>query len=185
MKISCACGSTISDNTDFLSYKARFVADQDFYDVVDASEGSEITVSYRDDEPAGTSSVARHRLWRWSRTMWQCTTCGCIWLEDHEHGIRGFTPIESSTPHNLLRSIHEDRWKRPLVGAWRTWITDGPKGELWWGFGDAEEGFEQFERWEQLEQRYHEVFRRLLDKEILRSAFLRDGDRMVHEWPRP
>jgi hypothetical protein len=58
-RLQCATACrTISDNTDFLSYKARFVADQDFYDVVDASEGSEITVTYRGDEPAGTSSAA-------------------------------------------------------------------------------------------------------------------------------
>jgi hypothetical protein len=185
MKIGCTCGSTISDQTDFLSYKAHFIADQDWYDVVDAAEGSELAVTYRNDQPSGTSSMARHRLWRWSREMWQCKACGRLYVEDHDYAIQGFTPDEASPPHNLLRSIHGDRWKRPLVGGWRTWIKDGPKGELWWGFGDAEEGFEQFEQWEQLEERYHEVFRRLLDKDILRSALLRYGDRTVHEWPHP
>jgi hypothetical protein len=185
MKISCVCGNRISDSTDFIRYKVRFIADQDWYDVVDASEEPESVITYRGDEPTGTASMARHRLWRWSRTMWQCTRCGHLWLEDHEYEVRGFAPIEPSTPRNLLRSIHEDRWKRPLVGGWRTWVRDGPKGELWWGFGDAEEGFEEFEQWDQLERRYYEVFERLRAKDILRSAFLRNGDRMVHEWPSP
>jgi hypothetical protein len=33
------------------------------------------------------------------------------------------------------------------------------------------------------ERRYREVFQHLRDNDILRSAFLRRGDEMVHTWP--
>ena len=38
MKISCECGYVIYDQTDFISYKARFTADQDDNDLLDKIE---------------------------------------------------------------------------------------------------------------------------------------------------
>ncbi|MBV8072530.1 MAG: hypothetical protein JO270_21690, partial [Acidobacteriaceae bacterium] len=36
MKISCHCGATIYDQTDYLPHKAHFVPDQDWFDVLGA-----------------------------------------------------------------------------------------------------------------------------------------------------
>ncbi|MFG2087491.1 hypothetical protein [Spirillospora sp. NPDC048824] len=161
MKIRCSCGELILDQTDFLPYKARFVSDMDWDDV---HEGD-----------------VQERLREWSRSMWQCTGCGRLYLNDHGGGLQCFVPESAEAPVDLLRSVHRDRWKRPMVGNWQT---DAERGELWWGFGVADEGWEEFDRWDDLERRYFEVFERLRGKGLLRSAFLRCAGRIVHEWPR-
>jgi hypothetical protein len=61
MKIGCRCGALIRDQTDFLSYKAYLVADQDWFDVLDE---------------LATGSERRTLLQEASREMWQCTRCG-------------------------------------------------------------------------------------------------------------
>ncbi|TDD79637.1 hypothetical protein E1293_22755 [Actinomadura darangshiensis] len=167
MKIRCACGNLVRDQTDFIPYKARVIADQDWSDALDALDADQ--------------------LWSLSRTMWQCTECGRLFIEDHDDRLRVFAPDSPAAPSDLLRSVHRDAWKRPLVGHWRTWTSasDGPPGELWWGIGVADEGMEDFDRWEDLERRYYEVFERLRGGGLLRSAFLRRGGDMVHEWPSP
>ncbi|TDC81156.1 hypothetical protein [Actinomadura sp. 7K507] len=163
MKISCACGEVIPDQTDFIPYKARFVADMDWDDVAEGDVGE--------------------RLWEWSRCMWQCTACGRLYVEDRQGGLHCFAPEKAGVPSDLLGSAHGDAWKRPLVGNWRARASGGPPGELWWGFGVSDEGMEEFSRWSDLERRYHEVFERLRDRDVLRSAFLRHEGRIVHEWP--
>ncbi len=72
-----------------------------------------------------------------------------------------------------------------MVGQWQWWLRDGPKGELWWGFHVDDEGFEQFETWDELQRRYFEAFHGLRDNGVLRSAFLRNEKGTVHVWPEP
>lgn len=158
MKIRCACGELIVDQTDFISYKARFIADQDWDDAVGDED----------------------RLWSCSRHMWQCLACGRLYIDDHDGGLQCFVPESAEAPVNLLRSVHRDRWKRPMVGNWRT---GADRGDLWWGFGVSDEGMEEFDRWDDLERRYFEVFKRLRGEDLLRSALLRRAGRTVHAWP--
>lgn len=158
MKIRCACGEDVRDQTDFISYKARFIADMDWDDVFEGD--------------------VEERLRGWSRSMWQCSGCGRLYLDDHDGGLRCFVPESAGAASGLLRSVHGERWQRPVVGSWRA-----GRGELWWGFGVADEGWEEFGRWEELERRYYEVFERLRREGVLRSAFLRREGAPVHKWP--
>ncbi|MGP4029326.1 hypothetical protein [Actinomadura sp. 3N407] len=41
----------------------------------------------------------------------------------------------------------------------------------------------EFDRWDDLERRYFEVFERLRGEDLLRSALLRRAGRTVHRWP--
>jgi len=170
MKFRCACGEIIVDNTDSLSYKAYFIADQDWED------------AFRPEEE--TSDEPEDRLLGWSRSAWQCRACGSLYIDDDNGLAHRFRPATADTPRNILSSIHGERWKRPLRGSWRSDRTKSPPGQLWWGAGD-DSGFEEFDEWAALERRYYTVFERLLGKGALRDAFLRHEDRYLHRWPSP
>ncbi|WP_106401705.1 hypothetical protein [Actinocorallia populi] len=168
MKIRCACGGVIIDNTDFLPGKAYLIADQDWEDAIGPESGE----------------TARQRLRDWSRPMWQCQECGSLYIDDREGNVHCFRPASADAPRDLLSSFHGERWKRPLRGSWTASRTSAPPGELWWGGGE-DSRFEEFSSWEELERRYHEVFQRLLDEDVLRDALLRRGSRLIHRWPPP
>ena len=40
MKYLCVCGHVISDSTDYIPYKAKLIADQDFFNFLDEMESS-------------------------------------------------------------------------------------------------------------------------------------------------
>ncbi len=193
MKIKCACGNIIYDQTDMISYKASFVADQDFIDLSDALDQhiQSLAATLTGTPTDKASSVVEQTMHDvqetlrsfTSRKIYQCTTCGRLYVDDARFDSQVFVPNDSSVPRNLLRSIEGDNWKRPLRGRWSQWKTSPDQGELWWGFGDAEEGFEQFQDFDALQRRYFEVFARLRQRDIVRDALLRNGDDIIHEWP--
>ena len=180
MKLLCPCGATIHDGTDFKLDKARFIADQDWFDAVDVPAGL---------SAAQVQETVGDQLRDVGRSMWQCAQCGRLAVDDHDYVVRWFEPVDEATPRALLGSVHRDRWRRPMAGSWRSRAGNPANGELWWGpggsDGDDDEGFETFDTWEDLERRYHEVFTRLRDRGVLRSAFLRRDGLTVHHWPEP
>jgi hypothetical protein len=87
MKITCACGALLSDSTDFLSNKAHVVADQDYFDYLDA--------------------VPAQRQRRYERALYQCYECGRLLLQGRAgDGQRYtfFTPDDPGAAKGALRS---------------------------------------------------------------------------------
>jgi hypothetical protein len=195
MKIYCTCGNTIYDQTDAISYKASFVADQDYEDLCDAIERHIQTLaatlrSKPVKAPAAETAVGRvmmdvrQALRTYARrTMYQCSACGRLYVDDRSSASQIFVPADADVPKNLLRSVHGDAWKRPLRGRWNDGEDAPTKGELWWGFGDTEEGYERFDDWDTLQRRYLDVFARLRGRDILRDALLQRGGEILHQWP--
>lgn len=195
MKIECMCGSFIYDQTDAISYKASFVADQDYFDLLDEIERHihTLAATLRNTsakDPAATS-IVNQTTFNVSKTLrtfarrkiYQCTACGRLFVDDVQFASQVFVPADAEQSKNLLRSIKGDAWKRPLRGHWNDG-KDGPnKGELWWGFGDTEEGYEKFHDFETLQRRYLEVFARLRTRDIVRDALLQNGNDIIHQWP--
>jgi len=195
MKISCECGHTIYDSTDNISYKAYFVADQDYYDLCDAideqieklaagiedSTARELNTASEAQKAMRNARIAISKYAR--RVIYQCSACGRLFVDDAQFQCQVFTPKDDSIPKNLMRSIEGDKWKRNLRGHWTENHKGSAKGELWWGFGDEEEGYERYDDLETLKNRYFEVFARLQEKGILRDAFLNKGEEMLHQWP--
>ncbi|WP_181777578.1 hypothetical protein [Amycolatopsis pittospori] len=165
MKIRCVCDGLIVDQTDFQRNKAYLVADQDWFDVLDDEEGQ------------GTDHGL---LLESSRTMWQCGECGRLYIDDRSGTLHRFDPAETTVPRDLLASARGARWRGNLRGHW--WA-GAKSGELWWQCGEDDGGWERFTSGEELERRYLEEFRRLLDLDILRSSFLRLDGEMAHRWP--
>src|SRR5690349_11379785 len=153
MKIECSCGALIVDQSDFLAYKATFIADQDCEDAAPAE-----------------------------RSMFECVECGRVLIETADRArFLSFTP-EEGAPRGVLRSIHGSRWRGFLRGHWGAGSLSPKGGSLWWTCGDGEEGLEEFATWDALEARYRQVFAELRRRDVVRSAFLLKDGAPAHEW---
>lgn len=161
-KIRCVCGEVLHDSSDFLSYKGYLVADQDYEDVAVAMEHS------------GRSSAFRQT----SKTFFQCHSCARLIL-DLPGGLHFFSADDPTKSQKVLRSVHGEKWKRHLRARW-----DKGAGEIWWGFGVEDEGFESgIGSWDELKARYQTVFERLRSQELLRDSFLKRDGEYEHKWP--
>lgn len=45
------------------------------------------------------------------RTIYQCSGCGRLFVDDNQFDTHVFIPQDDSVPKNLLRSIEDDEWK--------------------------------------------------------------------------
>ena len=110
MKITCHCGSTIYDATDNIPNKARFTPDQgwcakwDDLDehVIGAASAGQLT-------PDAASMRAREIFWGDGlRSMWQCETCGRLYLDGRNGKLQCFVPSTPETDRTLLRKTLVD-----------------------------------------------------------------------------
>ncbi|HYC88319.1 MAG TPA: hypothetical protein VEO54_03840 [Thermoanaerobaculia bacterium] len=156
MKITCACGALLADNTDFISFKAHLVADQDYFDYLDA--------------------LPRREQRQYQRVVYQCYDCGRLLLQNRagdQHRYTFFTPDDAEAAKGALRSNLGSRWRGFLYGD---------EGEIWWYFGDGESGSERFRSWEEVERRYRALFEQFRARGILRQASLKKDGQAVHHW---
>ena len=166
MKLNCPCGNRLSDTTDFLSYKAHLIADQDFEDVMSAAESG--------------GRCAWDAMTKYRRQIYQCTVCTRLLLL-LDNDVVTFSADDPARSGQALRSVDGARWRRNLRGHWRN-----GRGEVWWGFGVADQGYEtDFATWEDVEARYFEVFERLKKADTLRHSVLDRDSTTVHVWPAP
>lgn len=96
MKITCTCGAMIHDGTDGLPHKGHVIADRDwtpFWDAVDAALEA--------GAPVEAASM-RLRNAAKSRRVWECTSCGRLWLESG-------TTLLCYTPDNRRANRAVDR----------------------------------------------------------------------------
>lgn len=103
MKIPCECGALIPDITDFLSYKAHFIPDQVWFELLDvideAIERSDPTAEAKE----AASMRVRTLIGNLTRCAWQCRDCGKLHIDDHNHNLRVFTPGKPDVPYELFR----------------------------------------------------------------------------------
>jgi hypothetical protein len=122
MKIFCECGNIIYDNSDAISYKARFIAGQDSFDLRDKIREQiiklvasiECATSNKMDvdvlvEDAMTD--VSETIFDYSRTIYQCSGCGRLFIDDNQFHTHVFIPQDGLVQKNLLRSIKGDEWK--------------------------------------------------------------------------
>lgn len=105
MKISCHCGATISDSTDYLAHKAHLTPDQDLYGAWDGIDDEVI-----DRVASGELSVqdaywkSRRILSSPTRLMWQCIECGRLYIDGIDGKLNCFVPESEETEKRILRS---------------------------------------------------------------------------------
>ncbi|GKY88567.1 hypothetical protein [Sinisalibacter aestuarii] len=86
MKITCSCGATIHDGTDALPHKGHAIADRDwgpFWEALDAALA-------RPRAPAAMAMELRRKAS--ARRMWECRTCGRLWIDRADGGLLSYAP---------------------------------------------------------------------------------------------
>ncbi len=87
MKIKCACGELIPDNTDYLSYKAYIIGDKDYFDFLDTVDNAIVSNSENKDHLRRKVRSAEP-----SRLAWECYICGRLHLDDKQGNIVEYVP---------------------------------------------------------------------------------------------
>jgi hypothetical protein len=168
MKIDCFCGNVLRDQTDRIPYKAHFVADQDYDDLIHGIEKKLKEILTRSegrftggDQPDFFDRLLRDALRSYGRAVYQCSNCGRVCLDDPDNSrkLQWFKPEDGVNWKRVLGSVKGEGskpWMKNLVGHWdpsrslgRLWY-DPPPG--------AKGGLEKFADWDSLERRYHELF---------------------------
>ena len=160
MKFDCTCGGRIIDASDYLPHKAHLVADEDYEDVyLSAASGGHFVLL--------------------ARPVYECTTCGRLWIGGHDGQLKSFLP--ESPVGGVLTSIMGDRWKAPLRASWMDMpVAGGHRGLL---SCRCDEHCGEYNDWESLERRYYEIFESRRAAGTLRDALLRKNGQDLHSWP--
>ena len=164
-KIVCECSYVISDQTDYIREKAKFVADQDFEDFFKAVEKET-----SNDEELCIS-------WDYLGDIFQCPNCGNIMIYSADYTRRcDFKPVNKEQCKNITLSCLGDNWKGFLrghySGAKHPLEYKRSKGELSWDT-NKESGYICNMTLDELRKGYYEKFEELTTSGILRSSFLR------------
>ncbi|MEO3945520.1 hypothetical protein [Gorillibacterium sp. CAU 1737] len=191
MNFRCECGQRIHDNTDYLSYKGYLLSDQDQFDLFDeiddAIENS--GPSSRDKEEA--SMRIRSLLSALLKTVYQCSNCGNIFINDDLHRLDMFRRANPGN-QNLLESALGDKWRGFLYADWKDKVPDwqSSNGTLYnktngsslpepsvvdGNYGD----------WETLEKDYYRFFHDLKTKDAIRFSQLKKNNTVIHSWSLP
>jgi hypothetical protein len=197
MTISCICGNILRDQTDHVPYKAHFVADQDYEDLLVGIE-QQLAAILAQDRGTPTATNENHLLGRvlwdamrsYTRTMYQCSNCGRLCLDDPDDPpqLRWFKPEDDRQWKRLLASVKGEGskvWMRNLVGHWDP---SRSQGQLWFDPPAGEKGgVEEFTEWSSLQSRYYELFELMKSEGNLAGARLGIGSygdpiRDVHSW---
>lgn len=87
MKIQCACGEIIVDQTDYLSYKAYIIGDKDYFDFLDAIDDA---IESTDTDKGALCVKVRNA--EQSRMAWECNSCGRLYFDDAEKNLVEYVP---------------------------------------------------------------------------------------------
>jgi len=170
-KVKCECGYVILDQTDQIREKARFVADQDFFDFLDAIE--------KDKEESYSS-------WDYLGDIFQCPDCGNIMIYSADYSRRcDFRPVNKEQCKNITLSFLGEQWKGHLIGRYygetHSLEYKRNKGELYWNT-NKESGYICDMTIEDLKKRYYEKYEELKVLDILRGGFLRIDGKDEHSF---
>lgn len=184
MNFQCECGHRISDTTDYLSYKAHLISDQDWYDFIEEIDAAiEMPESTEGDKVKALMKI-RALSSKLSRTVYQCTKCGNIFFGDNNSSkLEMFRSCSDESNKKLLISSLGDEWKGFLFGDW---VDDPPE----WRFNRLKgyisascfSDIKEYKDWESLEREYYQILSELKDRNILRSSSLEKNHVKIHTW---
>ena len=103
MKIKCRCGEKIVDNTDYLPHKAYLIRDKDWFgfwdDIDNAIENSGHSTKEKE------AACMKLRLGNYARKIWQCSSCGRIYIDDEAGELHVYEPESSKTSTTILNKL--------------------------------------------------------------------------------
>lgn len=100
MKMKCNCGNTILDITDALSYKAHYIPDEDWHEVMEKIDGY---IEERNQDKGKLCMEMRKTIIEKTRLIYQCTNCGKIYIEDKEENLIEFNPLNNENTDVLKK----------------------------------------------------------------------------------
>lgn len=185
MHFYCNCGNRITDITDFLSYKASLLADQDEEDFFNEMETyiKNKTLSQEECLDGITLALPMYYMWR---DVYQCPKCGRLFIDDGSEHLYSFVP-EGEVNKKLLISVEGEDWKGFLWGEWQD---EKPNWSDYHGYIEANVNVELphqpflFNNREELEKKFFELLEELKESERIRSAVLKVNGRWIYQWKR-
>lgn len=179
MHFYCGCGRRISDTTDYISYKAHIVADQDWFDfldrIADAIESGESNRQKVIDELYNDTIYI-------DKGMYQCPECGRIFIDGEDNYLHSFI-AEEPVRTNLLLSTKKENWKGFLYADWND---IKPEWSEYHGYIDCNVNIRYnlpgYNDYEVFKEKYYQLFDELKGKGIIRRAQMRRNRNIEHQW---
>jgi hypothetical protein len=105
VKIECHCGALLVDHTDALPNKAHYIPDQGWDAVLVGLEAKVVDpLTDRRLTRDGAYQRAREIVIPSARGMWQCSTCGRLYVDDAAGKLNCFEPRDETTDRGVLRA---------------------------------------------------------------------------------
>ncbi|WP_437185301.1 hypothetical protein SH668x_002402 [Planctomicrobium sp. SH668] len=102
MKIQCDCGEFIYDSTDGLPGKARLIPDREWLGLIDRIEEEVLgALSEKRQSFEAAAMALRECLFDVSRTMYQCQSCGTMFVNDRNGKLHSYSSNPGSSPSIL------------------------------------------------------------------------------------
>lgn len=179
MNFYCKCGERISDITDYISYKAHMIADQDWADFFER-----IDEAIQSDEADREKVIDEffHDTLDVDNIMYQCRKCGRIFINGKGGTLYSFSP-ETPVPANLLRSAKGERWQGSLTAEWKDVKPEWSEhhGYIFPNVNMRYDNLE-FDDYDAFTERYYQLFEELKNKGIIRYAVLKRNKEKIHQW---
>ncbi len=112
MKIACICGESIIDRTDNLPNKAHFIADQDFFYLLDEANKAIMQSGTTTEERKKTSQDFQVLLIaKLMKSIYQCLHCGRIYFEKDKNDsiLEQYTKAEPYKGKSILSSTQLEK----------------------------------------------------------------------------
>ena len=98
MWIQCRCGHQIKDTTDGISYKARYISDQDWFGVLDTIDRNIQSLEKNREKLCWDN---HNYVSSKTKCIYQCTECERLYVENQNGEFREFLPIGNEC-NNIL-----------------------------------------------------------------------------------
>lgn len=102
MKIHCDCGHPIVDQTDALPYKAHLIPDQHWFTLLDAIDDAIETAARHPQQQEREMMRLRTLVGQLSRTVWQCSACGTLFVDVDHADPKRFRPVDTPPQSSVL-----------------------------------------------------------------------------------
>ncbi|MDQ0887984.1 hypothetical protein QFZ81_003072 [Paenibacillus sp. V4I9] len=104
MKFLCECGHAIYDQTDYLSYKAYLISDQDWFSFLDEIDNAiEKTGSTPEDKEKALMRIRSIAI-NLTKLVYQCDKCGNIFFYNSPPQLEMFRSCSDTPNKGLLKS---------------------------------------------------------------------------------
>lgn len=109
MKIDCRCGATIYDSADELPGKGHLIPDQEWFGVHELIESEVIDALAAGRLSAeGACMKMRQIFTAHARLLWQCGTCGRLYIDGPDGGLQAYAPGDDRADKQVLRGRVRD-----------------------------------------------------------------------------